>query len=76
MNTTTTYIFTYNTINPMAIGSSFILTYPITVTPSLNLTTVLVIYKAVIYPMGWKIDTDKMLIYIKRGLPIAIPVGA
>jgi len=76
LSTATTYTITYTTMNAMASGGSFKVTYPSSVTPGSSITTCNVIYNSVTYAMsGCTLDTTNSIISIPTGFTQAVAKG-
>ena len=76
LSTATTYTIQYASMNAMASGSAFEITYPSIVSISGSLTTCTVTYNAVTYTMtGCFVDTSNKKIYVKGGFDIAVSAG-
>ncbi|CDW77580.1 UNKNOWN [Stylonychia lemnae] len=76
LSTATTYTITYTTMNAMAAGGAFKVTYPSTVSSDGSITTCNVIYSSVTYSMsGCTVDTTNKIISIPTGFTQAVAKG-
>lgn len=74
LNSQATYTLQYTTMNARSTGSSYLVTYPESVSAS-SLTTCNVIYNSNTYPMVCTLDTATRQIKM-TGLNVAVPKGA
>ncbi len=74
LNTESTYTIQYTTMNARVSGSSYLVTYPSTVSTT-GITTCNGIYNSVTYPLTCLLDTGTSSIKVSN-LNVAIPKGS